>query len=446
MAPPPTLPAAFEQAQAQGGDRAPAQAADFAAFAAFGSPELAQLIAAANRDSPDLAVAVARVRQADARARQAGAALLPEVDANLDATQFGGGAHGATAHETDWSALLSASYELDFWGRNRAARDAAQALGRANRADLQTARTTLLTSVASLYLQIQSLRERAELARSNLETARSVQGVIDARFAAGLLNPEDVAAQHALVAAAELAIPTLLQQEVAASGALAALVGRPPEAFAVATRPLATLAEPHVTVGVPAQLLQRRPDLRAAEFNLAAAHADVAAARAALFPAISLTASGGIANPAVQAAVITLAGTGYSLTAGANVVQTLFDNGRLRAVTREAAAREEELAAAYRGAILAALVDVENALAGVAHLDAQQAAQSEYLRQSERAFEGARMRYKEGATEFVTVLESQRTLYAARAQYSEYLLARFEARLGLGKALGGGWTGADAQG
>ena len=119
MAPPPTLPAVFEQAQAQEGDHAPAQAADFAAFAAFGSPELAQLIAAANRDSPDLAVAVARVRQADARARQAGAALLPEVDANLDATQFGGGAHGTTAHETDWSALLSASYELDFWGRNR---------------------------------------------------------------------------------------------------------------------------------------------------------------------------------------------------------------------------------------------------------------------------------------------------------------------------------------
>jgi outer membrane protein, multidrug efflux system len=163
------------------------------------------------------------------------------------------------------------------------------------------------------------------------------------------------------------------------------------------------------------------------------------AARAALFPSLTLTAGGGVASPAMQAAVVTLAGTGYTLSAGADVVQAIFDNGRRRAVSHEAAAHEEELLAAYRGAIFSALVDVEDALAAVQHLEQQKPAQQENIAQSERAFEGSQLRYREGAADYVTVLEAQRTLWAAREQFSEYKLARLEALLGLSKALAGGW-------
>jgi NodT family efflux transporter outer membrane factor (OMF) lipoprotein len=435
----PALPAAFQNAAAPAAERV-----DPPPFAAFGSPELDRLIAAADDHSPDLAAAIARVRQADARARQAGAAILPEVDADLAATRFGGGSHGMTAHETDWSALLVASYEVDFWGKNRAARDSAHASAMSSRADLRTARITILTSVAGTYFQIQSLRERIALARLNLKTATDVLQFVESRYGAGALGPADLAGQRAAVAGTTLIIPQLQQQEVEALGALAVLVGQPPEGFTVETLPLDRMTEPAIAAGLPASLLQRRPDLVAAEYNLQAAHADLAAARAALFPSLSLSAGGGVANPAVQAAVITLAGAGYSLTAGADLVPTVFDNGRRRAVTREAAAREEELLANYRGAIFSALADVEKSLAEIDHLNAQKAAQLAYVAASERAFEGAQLRYREGSAEYVAVLESQRILYAAREQYGEYELARLQALLGLNKALGGGWDTVEA--
>jgi len=141
----------------------------------------------------------------------------------------------------------------------------------------------------------------------------------------------------------------------------------------------------------------------------------------------------------VQAAVITLPGTGWSLTAGASVVQAIFDNGRRRAVITEATARQQELVAGYQSSILAALLDVEKALTAMHSLELQQEPQQRNVEQSERAFEGAQLRYREGAGEYLAVLESQRTLYAAREQFSQYKLERFQALLGLCKALGGGW-------
>jgi len=405
----------------------------------FASQELDSLVALAQDNSVDIVAAAARVRQADARARQAGAALLPQVDANGSATQFAGGSHGATAHETDWSALLSASYEVDFWGKNRAAADSAKSLANASRAELATVRITISASVAAAYFQVLSLRERTALARQNLDAARGILQVTEARFDAGSVGAAELAVQRAAVANFELAVPQLQQQEAEARGALALLVGRAPEGFAVSGDGLNALAEPPLAAGVPSELLRRRPDLIASESNLQAAHADLIAARAALFPSLDLTASGGVQNPAVQAAVITLAGTGWSLTAGASLVQTIFDAGRRRAVIQEATARQEELVADYRGAILAALLDVENALSAIHYLELQKQAQLRNADQSERAFQGAQLRYREGAAEYLTVLEAQRALFAARDQLCQFKLARLQALIGLGKALGGGW-------
>jgi outer membrane protein TolC len=195
-----------------------------------------------------------------------------------------------------------------------------------------------------------------------------------------------------------------------------------------------------VAAGLPADLLTRRPDIFVAEANLQSAHADLAVARAAMFPNLALTAAGGVQNPALNAAVLTIPGTGPALTLTGSLTQVIFNHGRLQAQRSEVQARNEELLAAYRAAIVAALSDVENALSALRHLNEARAFQTDALAQEERAFEGARLRYQFGSVDFPTLLEAQRTLYAGRDRFVQYKLARLQALVGLCKALGGGWS------
>ena len=432
---PPTLPGAFA---------APRSATDAAWpdknwYQAFGSAELSALIEQASSDNLDLSAARARVAQADARARQAGAAILPSVDAGANGNYLAGHSVNGSAHETDWAVLLSASYEVDFWGKNRAAARAAGRLADASRADRDTVALTTQAAVADGYFQVLSLRERLAIAALNLNAAQKLLDIIQARFDVGLANPVELASQKAALATAGLVIPDLKRQESEALAALALLLGRAPEEFTVVARDLDALLEPAIGAGLPTQLLTRRPDIFMAEANLKAANADLLAARAALFPSLSLTASGGVQNPALNAAVISLSGAGPTLNLGASLTQTIFDHGRLQAVRAEAQAKDDELLAAYKAAIMAALGDVENALSSVGRLQEARALQEENLSQSERAFDGATLRYRAGSGDFLTVLEAQRTLYAARDQFTQYRFARFQACVALYKALGGGW-------
>lgn len=431
----PVLPATFDQAAASVAAAWPSR--DW--YRAFASPELATLIAEATANNLDMSAARARVAQADARARQAHAAILPSVDADGNADYLAGHSVNGTAHETDWAALLSASYEVDFWGKNRATADSARYLAVASRADRDTVMITTLAGVADGYFQILSLRERIAIARSNLDTARGLVQIVDARYKVGISNPVEVATERTALASAALTIPALERQEEEATASLAALLGRAPEGFRIEGQPLDALQEPVVTAGLPSELLRRRPDVVTAEANLESANADLAAARAALFPSLSLTAAGGVQNPAVNAAVISLAGVGPTLSLGASITQPIFDAGRLRAVRAEAQARREELLSNYKSAVIAALVDVENALSAVHHLDDVRDFENENVRESERAFEGAQLRYKDGYGDFLTALEAQKTVYAARDQYSQYKLGRLQALVSLCKALGGGW-------
>jgi NodT family efflux transporter outer membrane factor (OMF) lipoprotein len=435
QAPPPVLPRAFAAQIATGEAAWPSR--DW--YDTFGSQELKTFIDEAAGGNLDLAMARARVLQADARARQAGAAILPSVDLGANGNYLAGHSSNGSAHETDWAALLSASYEVDFWGQNRAAMRSARALNAAARADRDTLALTSLAGVADAYFQVLSLRERSALAMANRDTAKKLLNVIQARFDAGMANPVEIATQKATLAAAAMVIPELQQQESETLSALAVLLGRQPENFTVAARSLDELQEPRVAAGMPSELLARRPDVFMAEASMRAADADLVVARAALFPSLTLTASGGLQNPALNAAVISLSGVGPTLNLGAALTQPIFDAGRLRAVRAEVQARDEELIVAYRGAILAALVDVENALAALRHLDDSQPFQEENLAQSERAFEGATLRYRQGSGDFLTVLEAQRLLYTARDRSSQYRLARLQALVALCKALGGGW-------
>jgi outer membrane protein TolC len=159
-----------------------------------------------------------------------------------------------------------------------------------------------------------------------------------------------------------------------------------------------------------------------------------------MFPTLSLTASGGVQNPALPATVLTIAGIGPSFNLGANLVQPIFDHGKLKAQRDEVEAKDRELLSAYKAAILSAFNDVENSLSAIQHLNQARECQVENVAQSERAFEGAKLRYQAGSVDFLTVLEAQRALYAARDQFIQYKLARLQALVGMCKALGGGWT------
>jgi outer membrane protein, multidrug efflux system len=430
------LPSGFENGTSGGESAWPGQ--DW--YRGFSSDELTTFVERARQNNWDLAGAAARIAQADARARQAGAAILPKVDATGNANYLAGHSTNGTAHETDWSALLSASYEVDFWGKNRATANAARFSLSASRADRDTLALTTLAGVANGYFQVLALRERLTIARSNFDAARQLLEVVQARSDVGMATPAELASQKVATANAGLQITELEQQESEARAALAILVGQVPERFVIVGGPLDSLTEPVIAAGLPAELLTRRPDVLAAEANLQAAHADLAAARAAMFPSFTLTAGGGLQSPAMNAAVLTLPGTGLTLSLGASLVQTIFDHGRLRARRDETQAKDLELLAAYHSAIVAALLDVENALSAVHHLDTAREYQTESLTQSEQAFEGAKLRYQAGSGDFLTLLDAQRTLYTARDQSIQYKLARLRALVALCKALGGGWT------
>ena len=377
--------------------------------------------------------------QADLHARQAHAAMLPSIDGDANANYLAGRASNQTAHETDGAALLSASYEVDFWGKNRASAASARDLAEAVRADRGTVALTMLASVANGFFQIVSLRERLTIAWDNVLAASSLMDIVQARFEAGASNPVEVATQRSTLAAARLSVPELEQALSEAIAALAMLEGRQPENFRIEATSLDSVKEPQVAPGLPSQLLQRRPDIVHAEANLRSASADVLVARAALFPSINLTLAGGVQNPALNAAVITLSGLGPTVSLAGGLTQPLFDGGRLRAARAEAQAKELELKTDYRAAIVRALVDVENALTAVQHLDEARDFQKDNVAQAQRAFDGASLRYHAGYGDFLTALEAQRLLYAARDLYCQYRLNRLQALVGLSKALGGGW-------
>lgn len=435
----PALPAVFAAATGSSVDAWPSKEW----YRGFASEELNTLVAQAAGDNLDFAMARVRVTQADARARQAGAAILPSVDFGGNGNYLAGHSASGSAHETDWSALLSASYEIDFWGKNHASAQSAGYLAAASRADRDTVALTALSGVANGYFQVLSLRERLAIARSNVDAARGLLDVIQARFDAGIATPVELATQKATLAAAALVVPELQQQESEGLAALALLLGRAPEGFTIAGDSLGGLVEPRVAAGLPSELITRRPDVFMAEANLRSADADLVAARAALLPSLTLTASGGVQNPALNAALLSLSGVGPTLNLGAALTQPIFDGGKLRAVRAEVQAKDEELALTYRATILASLVDVENALSALQRLDAARDLQNENVTQSERAFEGARLRYKAGSGDFLTTLEAQRLVYTARDQFSQYRLARLQALVSLCKALGGGWQSAD---
>jgi NodT family efflux transporter outer membrane factor (OMF) lipoprotein len=419
------VPAAFEQPAIANAPIWPK--ADW--WRGFNSTELDGLIATAQSSNLDLAAAETRILQADARVRQVGTALLPSVSI--------GGDTGLRAEGgTPTGLSIGASYEFDFWGRNRSLLTSARASNRATRADRETVALTAVSATASTYFQLLSLRERIEIARLNLENARSVLMVTESRVRNGIASQLELAQQRSTIAGQEAAIPQLEQQELETRAALALLLGRPPEGFDVQAQDLVAIAAPSVAPGLPSELLTRRPDVVAAEAGLEGANANLAVARAELFPSISLTASGGASTGTLTGLVTNPL---FSAGIGLSIAQAIFDAGRREAVTDEARAREQELLLAYRAATITAFSEVESTLGSIANLEAQEMYQAEQVAQSEIAFNIAEARYREGVDDFLVVLDSQRSLYQARDQLGLIRLQQLQALVALYKALGGGW-------
>jgi NodT family efflux transporter outer membrane factor (OMF) lipoprotein len=403
---------------------------------AFGSPELERLVGEALVASPDLAIAAERVRQAEAQVRVAGASLFPSLDLGYATSAQARRSDGVRESSEGSSATLSASYEIDLWGRAAAGIRGAQASLEATRFDHEAARLTLTAGVATAYFEILSLRGRVAVARENLAIAERVLALVQARARSGAGSPLDVARQEATVLSQRAALLPLEQLERQTLAALAVLVGRLPQGFELEARTLEGLVLPEVSPGLPAQLLVRRPDLAAAEAQLAAANADLSAARAALLPSIQLTGSAGVASGALLAV---LNGPTASAALAASILQPIFDGGRLRGQVALAESRERELAQSYRKAILSALADVEQALAAASRLAQRERLQGEVQSRAQEALRLAEVRYREGADDLLSVLDAQRTLFAAQDELAQVREERLSAAVGLYRALGGGW-------
>ncbi len=410
----------------------------------FGSQQLGQLIASAERDSHDLAAAQARVRQARATSTIAGAPLWPELKGGFTAGRerlmHGDGYSQLDSDRYDrdvnsYTGTLSASYELDFWGGRAAARDSAELNRQASDYELATVRLTLLSGVANSYLHSLALAEQAHIAAQNVANAEQVLNLIDQRFQAGAATQLELAQQRSLVANQQRQLCLLRQQALEARIALALLLGQPVQQLQLATETFEQLHWPTIDAGVPSQLLRRRPDIASAEARLAAADADVSVARAAMLPSLTLTATVGTGADSFHDV---LQNPFYTLAAG--LTAPIFNAGKLAAGRELSQARQEELLHSYRGAINSALADVEKALTAIAGLDQQRAWQEQERLHAQRAFELAQNRYQSGAETLLSVLETQRVLYRAQEESVQLRLARMQAAIALFKALGGGWA------
>jgi NodT family efflux transporter outer membrane factor (OMF) lipoprotein len=414
----------------------------------FDSPDLDHLIDLARTQNFDIAAAIARVHQADAQVRIAGAPLLPTVDASAGASwsQVGlnsrnvsgfGGASTRTIDEHNYNLGLNASYQVDFWGQNRAARQAAVASAVFSRFDQQTVALTVVTDVAQTWFTALGFADRLTVAQQNLAASAQTLAVIRGRLDAGTATALDLAQQQALVDGERANIPAFRNQLETELNGLGILVGEAPERITVRPGTLTALSLPAVWPGLPSQLLARRPDVASAEAQLLAANFDIRSARAAFFPSIQLTGQRGFANAALGSL---FEPGGIVASAAVSALQPVIDGGLLRGQLEQAKGRYEELVADYRKAVVQAFTDVEAALIAWRYTTDQEAAAQQAVDSAQRAADIARAQLAAGTVDVTTVLTTEETLFSDEDALVQVRLARVLALLDLYKALGGGWV------
>ncbi|WP_341912691.1 efflux transporter outer membrane subunit [Ferrovibrio terrae] len=420
----------------------------------FNSAELNRLISEAQANNTDLRVAVARIRQAEAQAKISGADLYPTLGADGSATRTRQGRNTGTTTTTtttsnsaarngstirnSFSTDLTAGYQVDLFGGSAATADAALTRLESSRYNRETVAITLYADIASTYFQLLSLRDRIRLANETLGAAQGILDLLETQRSNGIITDYEVAQQRSSVATQRATVASLQQTERTTLDALAVLLGRPPQGFVVQGDSLAALTLPPVTAGLPSELLLRRPDLRKAEADLRAANFDIGAARAARFPSLDLT--GRIGTQSAQTATLFDPGTMiYSIAAG--LTAPIFQGGRLEGGEELSRATKDELVETYRGAILSAFRDTEDALGATVHTGRQYGFASEAFNQANDAYRIVDSRYRAGTVGFLDLLDAQRSVFAANDTMVQAALSRYSANVSLYKALGGGWDG-----
>ncbi|MFI5011693.1 MAG: efflux transporter outer membrane subunit [Hyphomicrobiales bacterium] len=410
----------------------------------FHSAELTKLAADAQAGNLDIAAAVARIAQADAQAKIDSVNLYPTLGAtdNTQRSFSPGTLHGKrgpfkTSASNLFSLGLTASYELDFWGLNAADARAGRLLAEASRFDRDVVALATSASVANSYFQVLGAQDRLRIANGNTQTAERVLKAIKSRLEFGTGTAIDVSQEESVVATERAAIPPLEQTVQQNKNLLAVLLGQTPESQAIKGGGLDRLTVPRVPAGIPSQLLLRRPDIAAAEAQLAAANASVYAARAAFFPSIKLSAQGGVESILLRTLFRSDAVFGQM---AAGITQPIFDGFNLQGQLELQQGKQAELLQTYRKAIIQAFTDVENALIAVDETTRHERLQADVVRASRKAYELTKQKLDEGVIDITTLINTQQTLFQAQDNLSQFRLQRFLAVVSLYQALGGGWT------
>jgi multidrug efflux system outer membrane protein len=407
----------------------------------FNDPQLNRLIEIALAENLDIASAVARVEEARALVAVSRAALFPQLGASANAgrSRSSTGATslppGVSPTNNFFSAVLDASFELDLWGRLRRATEAARAVLLSTEYAAQVVRLALVSQVAQSYFDLRNLDLQLDIARGTLASRQEALRLVTKRFEGGVVSELDLRQAESEAAVAAAAVPNLEQQIVQRENELSILLGRNPEDI-TRGRGVFEAAIPEVPVGLPSTLLVRRPDILAAEESLVAANARTGAARAAYFPRLSLTGLLGVESTELSdwfsrgSRVWQIAG---GLTA------PIFTAGRLGADVETATAQQQQALYDYLRTIQTGLREVEDSLIATRKIREQQAAQDRQVQALQRTLRLATLRYENGYSSFLEVLDAQRSLFSAELQQVQLQRARLGAIVNLYKALGGGW-------
>lgn len=428
------LPAAFKEAGATWLPAAPADALERGPWwELFKDEQLNRLAQQAQLSNQSIAAAVAAYAQAQAVVRQQRAGLLPSVTLSGGATRTGG--EGASRSGTGTQASLALDWAPDLWGRLQSGVSAAQASAQASEADLASARLSAVGALASAYFQLRQADAEADLLQAAVEGYERSLQIAQNRYAAGVEAQTDVLQARTQLVNTRADLATVRQNRARFEHAVAVLTGRAPADFALA--PGAWGGEvPEVPLAVPSTLLQRRPDIAAAERAVAAANAQIGAQRAAYYPSLSLGASLGSGGASV-ADLFKVSSLVWSL--GLSAAQTVFNGGATAARVQEAEATQAARAASYRQTVLAAFQGVEDQLTVLRTLQAQEPLRRDAVSAAERTAQQQLNRYRAGQVGYTDVVTAQASALSVQRALLQLQVNRQLAMVALVQALGGGW-------
>ena len=406
----------------------------------FADPALDALETQALASNQDLRASAARVEQARAAAGVARSAYWPQVDVTPSLSRERTSATADNAppalETTTYRAPLFASWELDLFGRVRRATESARADAEASAATFESVRLALTADVAANYFSLRALDREIGLVTGTIALRQRALDLVSARLRGGAAAELDVVRAQTELATVETDSAALANQRAALQNALAVLLGVPASGFELPVNANLDALPPSIPAGLPAELLERRPDIAAAERALAASNARIGVAKAAFFPAISLTGSAGFASGDIDR----LFNSGSRIwSIGPSVYLPIFQGGRNRANLERSRAAYDESVALFRQQVLVAFREVQDALTATRLLAVQSAAQDRSLASARRAAELAQIRYDAGFVAYFEVIDAQRTSLAIERASAQLAAQRLNTGVALIKALGGGW-------